>query len=220
MNKLKSNNLWKHLQSVTLFFILASFVIAVLLLMKFNFKAGALGYSIFIEFKNANGIREGTSLRMRGVNIGHVKKIKMGLNSVLVLVNIQSRYTFIPLNSVVETNQTGLLNDTVIDVIPLETLSRLAIKHINVVSTDCYQSSVVCHLNYLHGDRGLNYDDLIRAATRVSQRFDDPSFFNTMYFCFDNIFELSDEFFNVVLDMSNFLSLFYHMLKAFLSSYK
>nr|YP_010904228.1 hypothetical protein REQ04_pgp148 [Catenella fusiformis]WCH57479.1 hypothetical protein [Catenella fusiformis] len=194
------------------------FVVAVSIAISFNFSIG--GYSIFIEFKNAYGIREGTNIRMRGINIGYVKKTKIDLNSILVLVHIQSRHVLIPQNSIIETNQTGLLNDTVIDIIPLDILCQQQLKNVNVLSKECYKSKIICHLNYLQGERGLNYDDLIRAATRISQRFDDPSLFHIFYLFLQNSLELSDGVFNVVFDMSNFLSIFYGFLRSTLVNSK
>lgn len=211
MNKITSSNLWKYIQNIILFFGFVCFVVVISLAINLN--SNVSGYSIFIEFKNAYGIREGTDIRMRGISIGYVKKIKIDLNSILVLVHIQSRYIFIPQNCIVETNQTGLLNDTVIDIIPLNTLHRQQLKNINVLSKECDNSKIICHLNYLQGEKGLNYDDLVRAATRISQRFDDPSFFHLLYLFLQNSLELSDELFHVIFDVSSFLSVFYKFLR-------
>nr|WCH58091.1 hypothetical protein [Cystoclonium purpureum f. stellatum] len=214
MNKLKSINLVKYLKCI----IGLCFLICFTSILSFivNLNITNKGYSIFIEFKNAYGIREGTSLRMRGVDIGHVQNIKIDLNSILVLVYIQSQAILIPKNSIIETNQTGLLNDTVIDIIPLDILNQQYFAETHVLSKECYKSEIICHLNYLQGERGLNYDDLVRAATRISQRFDDPSFFNIFYLFLQNSIELSDELLNITLNTSSITSLFYNFLKHFL----
>nr|YP_010904029.1 hypothetical protein REQ00_pgp145 [Caulacanthus ustulatus]WCH57280.1 hypothetical protein [Caulacanthus ustulatus] len=200
-----------------IFFLFICFIIILWLIV--NLDMNNKTYSIFIEFKNAYGIREGTIVRMRGVNIGSVKNIKMDLNSVLVLGSIKSRHILIPKNSIIETNQTGLLNDIVIDIIPLDKITERDFQDVNVLSPQCFKSKIICHLNYLQGERGLNYDDLVRAATRVSQRFDDPSFFNLFYIFLQNTIDLSDDIFSITLDMSNLLSIFYSILKKRLDFY-
>nr|YP_009774128.1 conserved hypothetical plastid protein [Caulacanthus okamurae]QIZ74745.1 conserved hypothetical plastid protein [Caulacanthus okamurae] len=217
MNQIESVNFWKHLQNIIIFFLFIGFTVVLWLIM--NFDMNNQTYSIFIEFENAHGIRQGTSLRMRGINVGFVKKIKIDLNSVLVLGSIKSRYILIPKNSIIETNQTGLLNDTVIDIIPLDLINERESKDVNVLSSQCLKSKVVCHLNYLQGERGLNYDDLVRAATRISQRFDDPSFFELLYMFLQNTIELSNDIFSITLDVSNLISIFYSILKKRLESY-
>nr|YP_010986233.1 hypothetical protein UYL67_pgp187 [Pachymeniopsis lanceolata]WOL37151.1 hypothetical protein [Pachymeniopsis lanceolata] len=146
---------------------------------------------------------------MRGINVGYVKNIKMNFNSVLVLVHIKSKNILVPKNVVIETSQTGLLNDAVIDIIPLGTVSLENMPDIDVFSDVCLESKFLCNLSYIYGERGLNYDDLIRAATRISQRFDDPRFFNLLYVFLQNSLEISE-------DIANTTSLFYHFLRGFL----
>nr|WCH56081.1 hypothetical protein [Calliblepharis sp.] len=213
----KSANLWKHIQSIIL---LGMFIcLTVFLCFLINVNLDKSGYSVFIEFKSAYGIREGTVIRMRGTNIGYVKKIKIDFNSILLLVYIKSGSILIPKNSIIETNQTGLLNETVIDIVPLNLLNYRVSKQINVFSKECYKSSIVCHLNYMQGERGLNYDDLVRAATRISQRFDDPSFFNIFYLFLQNSIELSDDILSIIFDTSNFIFILCKYLKIVLAEY-
>nr|QVY58152.1 hypothetical protein [Eucheuma denticulatum] len=214
MNKIKSVNLYRHLQNIVLFLLFICFTLIIWLIINFN--PTNQGYSVFIEFTNAYGIREGTSLRMRGINIGYVKRIKMNLNSILVMVNIESKHIMIPKNSIIETNQTGLLNEAVIDIVPLEFLSMKDMEKSNVFSKHCNVSNIVCHLNYLQGERGLNYDDLIRAATRISQRFDDPVFFNTFYLFLQNSIEISDEIINMTINSSHLISILHQVVKKIL----
>ena len=216
MNKIKPLNLWMNLINILVFltFILFTFFIGSFI----NKHNVTKGYSFFIEFNNAYGIKKGTYVRMRGINIGHIKNIKMDINSILVLVYIDSKKILIPRNSIIETNQTGLLNDTVVDIIPLVKIGMDNVKNIDVLSSSCSLSSLICHLDYLEGDRGLNYDDLVRAATRISQRFDDPSFFSIFYLFLQNSVELSDYIMSIVADISNVSNLFYKVMFTFLDN--
>ena len=149
-------------------------------------------YSIFIEFDNAHGIRPGTVLRLRGLSIGRIISIKLHVNTVVVLAKINSSLNPIPRNVLIETNQTGLLNEAVIDIFPLENIEILNKQFIDPLSSKCLNSKIICNLSHLKGNRGLNYDDLVRATTRISQRFDDPRFFNLFYIFLYNGIELSD----------------------------
>nr|YP_010198741.1 hypothetical protein LK101_pgp151 [Gracilaria tikvahiae]UAD87974.1 hypothetical protein [Gracilaria tikvahiae]UAD88177.1 hypothetical protein [Gracilaria tikvahiae] len=130
---------------------------------------------------------------MRGINIGYVNKIQVKYNYVLVKVNINMSSILIPKNSLVETTQTGLLNDTVVDITPLYNTSSQDIENTNVFAKSCVKSSFLCHYDYIKGERGLNYDDLVRAATRISQRFDDPVLFNLVNILLQNTIYISNE---------------------------
>nr|QCI05014.1 hypothetical protein [Callithamnion tetricum] len=145
---------------------------------------------------------------MRGVTIGYIQSLQVNTNYVIVLAYIKSKYILIPKSSIVETNQTGLFNDTTIDIIPLKKLSVVDFNKINVFSKSCLYSSVLCNYHYIRGERGLNYDDLIRATTRISQRFDDPRFFNLFYLFLQNCIDISDEIVLITTDISQILSLF------------
>ena len=149
-------------------------------------------YRAFIEFDNAYGIQEGTSVRLRGLPIGKVVSISQSLSSVLTNIEIKSSRIIIPRASLIETNQTGLLNDTIIDIVPLKNLNEdnFSVKE-GPLSRNCDDSQIICNSSYLKGERGLNYDDLIRATTRISQRFDDPKLFYGLYYLIGNILKSS-----------------------------
>jgi phospholipid/cholesterol/gamma-HCH transport system substrate-binding protein len=167
-------------------------------------------YSIFIEFDNAHGIKPGTVLRLRGLSIGRIVSIKLHVNTVVVLAKINSSLNPIPRNVLIETNQTGLLNEAVIDIFPLENIEIFNKQFIDPLSSKCLNSKIICNLSHLKGNRGLNYDDLVRATTRISQRFDDPRFFNLFYIFLHNGIELSD---NIVYLSLQLLDLLYRLQK-------
>lgn len=153
---------------------------------------------------------------MRGVNIGYIESLQVNTNYVIVLACIKSKYTLIPKSSIIETNQTGLFNDTTIDIIPLKQLSSGDFNHIDVFSQSCLHSNSLCNYHYIQGERGLNYDDLIRATTRIAQRFDDPRFFNLFYLFLQNCIDISDEVVLVASDISSILSLFHSWIEKIL----
>lgn len=154
------------------------------------FKLKELKYSFFIEFNNANGLVIGTPIKMRGMQVGSIKNMQLKHNCVLVLAEIYSQKTRIHKNSIIETTQTGLLNDSVIDIIPLSILADNS--KISPISSSCDSSKIICNNAYILGDRGLNYDDLVRSTTRISQRFDDPSLFYLVYLFLKSSIDLTE----------------------------
>lgn len=210
--KIRSHNIRLEIKKILFLLILISFSIFSWFII--NRKGYNRNYSIFVEFENAHGIRPGTPLRLRGFNIGSVIDVTSEINSILVLINIKSCFHLIPKNSLIETNQTGLLNDSIIDVVPLEMLSDNEYLNLDPLDSRCINSKILCHLSYIEGERGLNYDDLIRSTTRISQRFDDPRFFNLFYVFLQNGIELSDNILNIAVDFSSFISLLYNRLNA------
>nr|YP_009541907.1 hypothetical protein [Neogoniolithon spectabile]AYR06116.1 hypothetical protein [Neogoniolithon spectabile] len=158
-------------------------------------------YSFFIEFENSYGIHVGTPVRMRGVVIGKIKKIQLKADSVLVLATIHSSRILVPVNSLVETTQTGLLNDSVIDIIPCNQFVIPSKSSSNIKIQSRLDHNSVYDGMYITGQRGLNYDDLIRSTTRISQRFDDPRFFNLFYVFLQNGIELTDTCFELILGL-------------------
>lgn len=169
---------------------------------------------MFIEFSNAYGLKEGTSIVMRGVNIGYIQSLKINLNSVLVTASINSTHILIPKKSIIETNQTSLFNNTIIDITPLMTNDKYYPQRINVFDKKCYKSAFLCNYQYVIGHRGLNYDDLIRATTRIVQRFDDPRLFSLFYFFLYNSLEIFDELPIIISNTGSILEIFYCILKS------
>ena len=157
---------------------------------------------MFIEFHNAFGVSTGTNVYMRGVNIGYVQDLKLKLNGVIILVHINSTKTLIPKNSIIEISQAGLLKDSMVDVTPLENININQIVNINHFSKTCYTSKILCNYHHIYGERGINYDDLIRATTRISQRFDDPRFFSLCYLLLQRLVDLSSVALNYSYDFN------------------
>ena len=137
---------------------------------------------------------------MRGVQVGSIENIKLKLNCVLALAQINSTDIVIPKKSIIETTQTGLLNEPIIDIIPINELKQFTNidTKANPIAQECDSSNIICNQMYIRGYRGLNYDDLIRSTTRISQRFDDPRFFNLFYVFLQNSIELTDNFMELI----------------------
>nr|YP_010851179.1 hypothetical protein Ycf22 [Aphanocladia delicatula]WGH14159.1 hypothetical protein Ycf22 [Aphanocladia delicatula] len=174
------------------------------------------GYFLFIEFNNAYGLREGTSVNLRGVKVGYVSRIGMHLNKVVVLLNIKKRDTLIHKNSIFEATQVGLFNDIVVTITPLQDIQYKNLMSTFILYKDCSSLSIICPNAYLKGYKGTNYDDLIRATTRISQRFDDPRFFNLFYLLLKNSIIISDELLFLINNSSALFYLFSELINLIL----
>lgn len=169
------------------------------------FKFKNLKYSFFIEFDNANGMMVGTPIKLRGIQVGTIQNLQLKSNCVLALAEIYSHKTMINKDSIFETTQTGLLNDTVIDIIPLKNVESCL--NTSPISFSCNSSKIICNNTYILGDRGLNYDDLVRSTTRISQRFDDPGFFYLFYMFLTSSVEVAEGVSTFLKDFSYSLNL-------------
>jgi len=111
-------------------------------------------YSIFITFDTNHGIEKGTSIRIKGLTVGSVCKILKQADSIVAIAHINTSIGNIHQDSIVETNHSGLFSETTIDIVPLDT--------------------TLYNLSSIEGERGFDYDDLIRVTTRILQRLDAP----------------------------------------------
>lgn len=210
MKKVRADNVHVNINMILSFILIFVFILGTTLFTVFIRRGRH--YSFFIEFKSAYGISKGTPIRLRGMNIGYINSIRIQSNSILTLANINSNRICIPKDSIIETNQTGLLNETVIDIIPLVSVYNTAGLKVDPLSKTCSSHNIICQSMYIEGDRGLNYDDLIRATTRISQRFDDPRFFNILYIFLQNMIEISDNFLEFIVSLSDLTSIIYLFL--------
>nr|YP_010619816.1 hypothetical protein PNW48_pgp142 [Symphyocladia marchantioides]WAX03829.1 hypothetical protein [Symphyocladia marchantioides] len=170
------------------------------------------GYVIFAEFNDAYGLKEGTSINLRGVKIGYVSRITIHSNKVIVLLHIKTQDSIIHKNSIFEATQVGLFNDIVITVTPLDYIKFYDLMSTFILSRDCKSLSAICPNSYVKGYKGINYDDLIRATTRISQRFDDPRFFNLFYLLLKNVINISDELLFLINESSFAFYLFFELM--------
>nr|YP_009395541.1 hypothetical protein [Vertebrata isogona]ARW64543.1 hypothetical protein [Vertebrata isogona] len=180
-------------------FIFLFFII--LFILSFN-SVKKKGYFLFIEFNDAYGLKEGTSVNYKGVKIGTIHRINLHINKVVVLLKINSSKILIPRNVIFEANQMGLFNDIVISINKSNFLFSISHSDYSEVL------DVITPNSYIKGYKGISYDDLIRSTTRISQRFDDPRFFSLFYLLLKNSIYISDEIIFLIYNSStlfNFL---------------
>lgn len=127
-------------------------------------------YQAVIEFSKANGIRVGTPVRIRGVDVGNVVNVKSSLESIDVVIQIMDAKVVIPRNSLVEVNQSGLLMDTLIDITPENQLPQPTVGPLDPLCSE--EGVIVCDRQRLKGEQGVNLDELVGIMTRLAREVD------------------------------------------------
>nr|WDA99063.1 ORF193 [Gronococcus sybilensis] len=157
-------------------------------------------YRVYIQFNHISTLKSGSIVKFKGANIGKVVQITPKGYSILVAVQIQPANVLIPKYSEFEANQAGVLGESVIDVTPKPVIhgeryetweERLERENSdNIVNSsdlpaantpagtplnkNCDSSKIVCHNDYVLGRKGMDYEDMVKTSTRVSQRLDSP----------------------------------------------
>jgi phospholipid/cholesterol/gamma-HCH transport system substrate-binding protein len=136
-------------------------------------------YKVIIEFANATGMQKGTLVRYRGVKVGNISKIQPGLNNVEVEVDISQPELKIPRDVLVETNQSGLISESIIDITPKATLIQ-ATDVAKPTEKNCNPQIILCNGSRLKGQVGISVDELIRSSTALSVAYSNPKFYNNV----------------------------------------
>lgn len=136
---------------------------------------GRKTYNLVVEFANANGLSVGTPVRYRGVDVGKIVSLNPGANGVEVTLEIDSTDLLIPKNATIKANQSGLLNQSSIDITPLQPLPQEALD-LSPIAKNCQGSAIVCNNERLQGQAGATLDDLLTSTVRLSEVYASPEF--------------------------------------------
>ncbi|MFB2970926.1 MlaD family protein [Aerosakkonema sp. BLCC-F183] len=166
--------------SVGLLFLLGIGLFAALVLWLRGTYFGTRTYKAIVEFANAAGMQVGTPVRYRGVAVGKVSNIKPQANGVEVEIEITQSDLAIPRDVVVEANQSGLISENTIDIVPINTVP-VDVRGANPFAPDCKDRNlIICNNERLQGRVGISLDELIRVAVRFANLYSDPKFFENI----------------------------------------
>ena len=155
---------------------LGAFVMIVLWLNRFT--AGSNSYKFVVEFANAGGMQRGAPVRYRGVKVGSISRVQAGSNAVEVEIEISPADLVIASDVVIEANQSGLISESIIDIIPKTSIPIGAIA--KPLDNNCDQSLIICHGSRLSGQVGISIDELIRTSTNLASTYNDPKFYQNL----------------------------------------
>jgi phospholipid/cholesterol/gamma-HCH transport system substrate-binding protein len=140
---------------------------------------GNTSYKAIVEFTDAGGMQKGSPVRYRGVKVGSISGIKAKANAIEVEIEIFATNLLIPHDSVVESDQSGLISENIINITPKKKLPS-GVVIARPLDKDCNPSIIVCNGSHLRGDLGIGVDDLIRQSTEFETRYSNPKFYSNV----------------------------------------
>lgn len=148
-------------------------------------------FRIFIEFANSAGLQDGAPVRFRGVTVGKIVGIKPAPNKVEVEAQISPADIIIPHDVVAQVNQSGLISQTAIELIPNQLLKGTVTSR--PLDRDCDNQVILCNNARLPGRPGVSIDELISASVKFANIYTDPAFFNNVNAVVKNTSEAAAE---------------------------
>ncbi|NET72299.1 MAG: MCE family protein, partial [Sphaerospermopsis sp. SIO1G2] len=137
-------------------------------------------YKAVVEFANAGGMQKGSSVRYRGVKVGSISNVTTGANVVEVELEINDPDLKIPANSTIEASQSGLISESIIDIIPPKE-EEVPQDISGPLDEDCNPGLIICHnLSRLTGEIGVSVDELIRESYRFAEQYNNQEFYNNV----------------------------------------
>ncbi|NJK37663.1 MAG: MCE family protein [Oscillatoriales cyanobacterium RM2_1_1] len=133
-------------------------------------------YEFRLEFGDATGLQIGTPVRYRGVNVGRVVAIRPQTNTVDVSVEVSPANLVIPRDVDIQINQTGLLSEGFIDLMPSEAPLPEASLAANPLSSSCPET-IICDGTQLQGKSGVSITRLLQSMQEFSDLYGDPKLF-------------------------------------------
>jgi phospholipid/cholesterol/gamma-HCH transport system substrate-binding protein len=155
-----------------LFALLGLFVFGALTIWLRGGGFGRPTYQLILEFPDVGGLQVGAAIRYRGVRVGRIVGFVPGSNQIEVLAEIDSTDLLIPRNVRIETNRSGLIGESAIDITPLADLPPAA-KNLNPLAPDCDQQIILCNNARLQGSTGA---DLFSSFGRLVDTYTSPEF--------------------------------------------
>ncbi len=134
---------------------------------------GRQSYEIVVEFPDAKGLKEGTPVRYRGVEIGKVTGVRPTSSTVDVIVSISKPNLQIPSEAVVEAQSSAFLGDMFLDIQPRARIEERADRALPL-DKGCDASEIVCNNSRLEGRAIADMNDLVRSMDQVAQLLSNP----------------------------------------------
>ncbi len=136
-------------------------------------------FTFAIKLPDASGLSTGSVVRFRGVQIGRVTALTAASEEVVVQVAIDNSKLVIPKNSVAETNQSGFLGNTNIDIFP-PTENVSLDPSLNPLASDCNSQLIVCQGGEMTGIRGVSFVALLKDTNVALRKINDQELIDNL----------------------------------------
>jgi phospholipid/cholesterol/gamma-HCH transport system substrate-binding protein len=159
---------------------LAVFVWLVLWLRNISF--GNRSYKFIVNFSDAVGMKEGATVRYRGVGVGRITQVTPQTNGVETTVEITDPNLLIPKDVNIEANQSGFVGETSLDITPRTPKTPLPqnSQALNPRTAKCNSALFICDRDRVNGRIGVSFIELLRSGTDLATRYSDPAFFDNV----------------------------------------
>lgn len=162
---------------------------------------GSRSYTLQSSLETTAGLQVGTAVNYRGVAIGRIVSIEAKTNVVDVTIEITQPGFVIPKESVVETNQSGLIGETIITIVPQATIPDSAVG-LSPYGEDCDATLIACDGDFLPGREGISYDTLIRSADQISKALSDPELIEDIKAIANNTSQITENFIDLSAELT------------------
>ncbi|MFS8878621.1 MlaD family protein [Synechococcus sp. H55.8] len=159
----------------------------------YNLRFGSRGFQFTVTYPNVSGLAEGSSVRLRGVAVGRVERILPQAARVEVQVAIDQPLA-IPRDALFVTTQTGLVGETVMDILPRRDAPAAG----SPLAADCDRSQIICAGDRVEGTPGVDFGQLLVQVDRLVTRINNDEFFATLNATLEGITRVA----NSVADLS------------------
>lgn len=159
----------------------------------YNLRFGSRGFRFTVTYPNVAGLAEGSSVRLRGVAVGRVERIVPQAAQVEVQVAIDQPL-IIPRDALFITQQTGLVGETVVDILPRGSVEGAVG---SPLAADCDRSQIICDGDVVEGKPGVDFGQVLIRLERLLARVDDDEVFSTLNATLEGITRVADSVANL-----------------------
>lgn len=136
-------------------------------------------FTFTIKMPDASGLNTGSVVRFRGVEVGRVIALTPQTEGVDVQVSIENSRLVIPRQSIAETNQSGFLGNTNIDIFPPK--EKLAIDpKLNPLAKDCNSTLIICQGGEVEGSQGVSFIALLKDSSATLRKINDQNLIDNL----------------------------------------
>ncbi len=132
---------------------------------------GGNKFKFTVQFPLVDGLVEGSPVRYRGVQVGKVQKLIPRPNNVDVIISIYDSSLIIPKNSTVQTFETGILGNTIVQIVPQSNLNESIDS--SPLSADCDQEKIICNNATIVGTPGPSFTALLQESRDLLRKVND-----------------------------------------------
>ncbi len=128
-------------------------------------------FHFFARFADVAGLDVGAPVRFRGVRIGRIAGFEPETTGVRVKINVDRADLAIPRQSRIETNQSGFIGTTTVDIVPKPDLTIA--EGLSPLAADCDSAVVICQGDVVPGTTGVSLQQVLRQANEAIAQFND-----------------------------------------------